>query len=99
MLSHLLPESLYLHSTKENLFEHLLCANGGDSKTHKEPCPKSDHPAVGSAKVWGKDHLCWVSSYYDLLPLWTVFVQGGDPEAWVGKAHDLEPEALGWNQG
>lgn len=44
-------------------------------------------------------YLCWVSSYYDLLPLWTVFVQGGDLEAWVGKAQDLEPEALGWNQG
>lgn len=46
MPSHLLPESLYVHSTKENLFEHLLCANRGDSKMYKQRCPKSDHPAV-----------------------------------------------------
>lgn len=54
VLNHLFLESLYIHSIKQTFCEHPLGASSEDSKVRKEPCSKSDHPAVVLARVWGR---------------------------------------------
>lgn len=102
MLSHLLLESSYNHSIKQNLFEHLLRASRGDSKMHKQPCPTSNQSSSSSfGQCLGEGPHIFVEVLVNMTSCFRVLsAQGRDAETWVEeKAQDLGQAALDWNQG